>query len=399
MIGIAILGYGNIGSGVVDLLLENKELIRSQLGDEIRIKYILDIRDFPGHPLESFMTKDFSVILQDPEVKIVAEMMGGSHPAYDFTASLLKAGKHVVTSNKEVVANFGDELLSIAQKHNVRYLFEASVGGGIPIIRPMQHSLAGDSICEITGILNGTTNYILTQMTKENKSLQDALKEAQKLGYAEANPAADVQGTDACRKICILAALAFGKLVESKDVDTVGITELTLRDISDAALLHRTVKLIAHATKNEDATLTLSVAPSLVPASNPLYSVEDVFNGILVRGSAVGEVMFYGKGAGKYPTASAVNSDIMEIAANTTSTATPLSFTRVDGTALTPVKEVPAQYYLRLSGEEMPKLDCTFLSVADAEIAVTTAPMTYTALCEACKAQKREIRSALRLLA
>lgn len=397
MIQIAVLGYGNIGSGVVELLESHKELIFARLGEEINVKYILDIRDFPDHPLQAKMTKDFSVILNDPEVSIVAEMMGGSHPAYDFTASLLRAGKHVVTSNKEVVANFGDDLLSIAEHNGVRYLFEASVGGGIPIIRPMQRSLAGDEICEITGILNGTTNYILTQMTRGKKSLQQALSEAQVLGYAEANPTADVQGIDACRKICILAALAFGTLVDSEDVETFGITSLTQRDIQDGALLGRAVKLIAHAIRNEDATLTLSVSPSMLAESHPLFAVEDVFNGILVRGRAVGEVMFYGKGAGKYPTAAAVNSDILEVASHTTDTAKPLSFDRAEKGILTPATKLPYAYYLRVNEVESVSFAEREISRGDGELAVLTAPMSFADLSALCKKENLQICSAIPL--
>ncbi len=398
MIQIAVLGYGNIGSGVVELLQSNRELIATRLGEEINVKYILDIRDFPNHPLQDKMTKDFSVILNDPEISIVAEMMGGSHPAYDFTASLLKSGKHVVTSNKEVVANFGDDLLQIAQEHGVRYLFEASVGGGIPIIRPMQRSLAGDEICEITGILNGTTNYILTQMAKEGASLQSALETAQKLGYAEANPTADVQGIDACRKICILAALGFGTLVDSADVETYGIADLTQRDIQDATLTGHAIKLIAHAVRNEDQTLTLSVSPAMLAQSNPLYAVEDVFNGILVRGRAVGEVMFYGKGAGKYPTAAAVNSDILELASHTTDTAKPLSFTRVDQSMLVPATKQKYAYYLRVTEVEQVCFATQEISRADGEVAVLTAAVSYEELCALCEQHQLQICSAIPLM-
>jgi homoserine dehydrogenase len=398
MIQIAVLGYGNIGSGVVDLLLQNRDLIRDQIGDEVNVKYILDIRDFQDHPLQDRMTKDFSVILQDPEVSIVAEMMGGSHPAYDFTLSLLKAGKNVVTSNKEVVANFGDELLQIAAEHGVRYLFEASVGGGIPIIRPMQHSLAGDSICEVTGILNGTTNYILTQMTQNGCTMQEALQQAQKLGYAEANPAADVQCMDACRKICILAALAFGKLVTAEDVETTGIAALTPRDIHDAAKINRNVKLIAHAVETEDGALCLSVAPHMVPQSSPLYSVEDVFNGILVRGRAVGEVMFYGKGAGKYPTAAAVNSDIMEIAANTKNTAKAVSFTRVAKETLASSADLVRPYYLRVSANDFGSMQSELISQEDGLTAGVVFGYSYREIVEICEKEELKMQSCIPLL-
>ncbi len=398
MIQIAVLGYGNIGSGVVDLLLQNRDLIMSQIGEEIHVKYILDIRDFPDHPLKDRMTKDFQTIVQDPDISIVAEMMGGSHPAYDFTVSLLKAGKSVVTSNKEVVANFGDELLEIARDHGVRYLFEASVGGGIPIIRPMQHSLAGDSICEITGILNGTTNYILTQMTQNGCTMQQALKQAQSLGYAEANPAADVQGMDACRKICILAALAFGKLVSAEDVETVGITALTPRDIQDAAKIGRNVKLIAHAKETDDGGLCLSVSPHMVPQYSPLYAVEDVFNGILVKGRAVGEVMFYGKGAGKYPTAAAVNSDIMEIASHTQNTAKAVRFVRTEKEALTSVHDIARSYYLCMTGDSFGTLPATQISLENGEVSGLVEGLSYREIVQVCENNGVKIQSCIPLL-
>ncbi len=315
MINIAILGFGVVGSGTAEVLTENKKLIEERLGCEYSIRYILDLRDFPESPFSSLITHDFNDILNDEEVTVVAEMMGGSHPAYDFTKACLEAGKHVVTSNKEVVSTFGVELCQIAHEHGVRYLFEASVGGGIPVIRPMINDLSSNQINRINGILNGTTNYILTSMRDNGASFEDALREAQKLGYAEANPSADVDGIDAARKIVILAALASGKLADPKAIPTEGITSITLTDTHIAQAFGYSVKLIGHATV-KDGKLTAFVSPRMVPPANPLSRIDGVFNGILVNANMVGEVMFYGPGAGKLPTASAVVADIIDIIAN-----------------------------------------------------------------------------------
>ena len=316
MIKIAILGFGVVGSGTAEVLTENKALIESRLGCEYEIRYILDLRDFPDSPFGDRIVHDFNVILNDPEVTVVAEMMGGSHPAYDFTKACLEAGKNVVTSNKEVVSTFGVELCAIAHAHGVRYLFEASVGGGIPVIRPMINDLSSNRIRKISGILNGTTNYILTSMRDQGASFGDALSEAQKLGYAEANPSADVDGIDAARKIVILAALASGKLADPKTIPTEGITRITLTDTKIAEAFGCSIKLIGHAKVAEDGKLTAFVSPRMVPAANPLSGIDGVFNGILVDANMVGEVMFYGPGAGKLPTASAVVADIIDIIAN-----------------------------------------------------------------------------------
>lgn len=316
MIDIALLGFGTVGSGVADVLSANSEIIEKQLGEKINIKYILDLREFPEHPLGDRVVHSFDIIENDSSITLVAEMMGGSHPAYDFTVRALKSGKSVVTSNKEVVANFGDELLELAANNNVRYLFEASVGGGIPIIRPINDSLAGDDIYEIDGILNGTTNYILTAMAQDGRDFESALKEAQSLGYAEANPAADIDGIDSCRKICILAALAFGKLVPSNIVPTAGIRGVTAEDIKKAEENGMSVKLIARAIKLPDGKIHISVAPCTVSKSNPLAGITGVYNGIMVRSRIAGDLMFYGQGAGKLPTAGAVMSDIIDIASH-----------------------------------------------------------------------------------
>lgn len=323
MINIAILGFGVVGSGTAEVLTENKAIIEERLGCEYRIKYILDLRDFPESPFASLITHDFNTILNDPEVSVVAEMMGGSHPAYDFTKACLEAGKNVVTSNKEVVSTFGVELCRIANENGVRYLFEASVGGGIPIIRPLINDLSSNKINKINGILNGTTNYILTSMRDKGATFDDALATAQKLGYAEANPAADVEGTDAARKIVILAALASGKLIDPKTLFTVGITSITLTDTKIAQAFNSTIKLIGHATLKDGKIFAL-VSPRIVPLYNPLSRIDDVFNGILVDANMVGEVMFYGPGAGKLPTASAVVADIIDIIANRNSATKPI---------------------------------------------------------------------------
>jgi len=315
MAKIAILGFGVVGSGVAEVLTQNKNIIEDKLSEEVEIKYILDLREFPDSPFSDLVIHDFNTILNDPEVNIVAEMMGGSHPAYDFSKAALLAGKSVVTSNKEVVANFGTELLSIAKEKGVAYLFEASVGGGIPIIRPICNDLSSNNIREISGILNGTTNYILTKMTTEGIDFDTVLKDAQDKGYAERNPAADVEGLDAARKIVILAALAFGKAISPSDIHVEGITNITTEDVELAGKLGYSVKLIGH-SRLEGGKILAMVSPRLIPASNPLSSISDVFNGILINGDMVGNVMFYGPGAGKLPTASAVCADIVDIVAH-----------------------------------------------------------------------------------
>ena len=312
MMQIAILGFGVVGSGTAEVLFENKKQVEAHCGDEVSIKYILDLRDFPEHPLGDRVVHDIDVILNDPEVVLVAEMMGGSHPAYDFTCRALKAGKHVITSNKEVVANFGVELLELARQNGVCYLFEASVGGGIPIIRPLQTDLASNEILGVSGILNGTTNFILTKMKQEGTSFADALKVAQENGYAEANPAADVEGLDAARKIVILAALSFGLLADPKTIAVEGITGITAEHTALADKLGGAVKLIGH-TERIGGKLYAAVSPYFVPATNPISHVDGVFNGILVDANMLGRALFYGAGAGKLPTASAVVADVIDV--------------------------------------------------------------------------------------
>ena len=314
MISVAIFGFGVVGSGTAEVLYENQKLIAERVGEEIDVKYILDLRDFPESRFSGKIVHDINIILNDPDVRICAELMGGSHPAFEFSSAALKAGKSVVTSNKEVVANFGPELLALAAENKVHYLFEASVGGGIPLLHPISACLTANELSSVCGILNGTTNYILGQMTNAGKTFAEALAEAQEKGYAERDPSADIEGLDACRKTAILGALAYGKLVPTDKIPTVGITKLTLEDCLSARKLGGEIKLIGRAAKNGDGSLSLSVGPTFVPDADPLAHVNDVFNGVKISGNAVGDVMFYGRGAGKLPTASAVVSDIIEIA-------------------------------------------------------------------------------------
>lgn len=313
MINVAVLGFGTVGSGVVELIDMNKNHISNKLENELNVKYILDIRDFSDSPYADKFVKDFSVIENDPEIKVVAEVIGGATFAYDYTVRALKAGKSVVTSNKELVAQKGYELLQLAKENNVNYFFEASVGGGIPLIRPMHRCMAANEITEFYGILNGTTNYILTKMIEENVAFEDALKNAQALGYAEADPTADVEGIDACRKMCILASLAFGNHVYPKDVYAEGITKISLDDVAIADEKGYSIKLIGQG-QNLGENLKVMVAPALVPHSSLLSGVKDVFNSVLIRGNAVGDVFLCGRGAGKLPTASAVVADILDAA-------------------------------------------------------------------------------------
>ena len=312
MIKVAILGHGTVGSGVYEVFEMNAEKIALAAGEPVEVKYVLDLRDFSHLPYGNKFVNDFSVIENDPEIPVVCEVMGGVRAAYDFTRRCLLAGKSVCTSNKELVASKGEELLKIAEEHNVNYLFEASVGGGIPIIRPMIQCLAANEFNQICGILNGTTNYILTQMIKNGVSFEDALRQAQVNGYAEADPTADIEGHDACRKICILSNLAFGDKFDPDAVSCEGITKITLKDVECADRLGCVIKLIGRVVRCGDGTAYAFVAPHLVRKESPLAAVEDVFNAIMVEGNATGDVMFYGKGAGKLATASAVCADMLD---------------------------------------------------------------------------------------
>lgn len=312
MVEIAIMGYGTVGSGVAEVLAKHADSIAARAKEQIHIKYILDLRDFPDSPFAGRFTQSFDTILNDPEVRVVVEVMGGLHPAFDYVKQCLEAGKSVVTSNKELVAAKGAELLKIAQKNNLNFLFEASVGGGIPIIRPISQCLAANEVVEIAGILNGTTNFILTKMIREKMTFADALALAQKLGYAERNPAADVEGQDACRKICILASLAYGKHVYPEQVHTEGISGVQLADVEYASAWGGVIKLIGQVRMMESGKIQIIVCPMFLPRESQLANVDDVFNGILVRGDSTGDVVFYGKGAGKLPTASAVVADVID---------------------------------------------------------------------------------------
>lgn len=315
---VAVMGYGTVGSGVVEVIEAHSNTIPKKIGGEtLEVSHILDLRDFPGDPHEALFTKDFNDILNDPEVKIVAETMGGVNPAFDFTMKLLKAGKSVVTSNKELVAQKGLELLQAAEESGANYLFEASVGGGIPIIRPLTQCLAANNIEGVAGILNGTTNFILTMMIEKDMSFDEALKIAQEKGYAEKDPTADVEGHDACRKVCILASLAFGKHVYPSQVETEGISNITLEDVSYINSANGVIKLLGQIKYIDENRIAAFVSPAVVYNGSQLASVKDVFNAVLVRGDAVGDVCFYGPGAGKLPTASAVVADIIDCAKHT----------------------------------------------------------------------------------
>ncbi len=350
MINVAILGFGVVGSGTAEVIEKNKDVIKSKTGADLVIKHILDLRDFPGSPFEDLVTHDFNDIINDKDVDIVVEAMGGAHPAYDFSKASLEAGKHVVTSNKLVVAQFGTELLEIAEKNGVRYLFEASVGGGIPIIKPMMSDLAQNRINGISGILNGTTNYILTQMSENGAEFADALKEAQAKGYAEADPTSDVEGHDAARKIVILAALAYGKLISPNAIHCEGITKIDAKDVKFAGKMDGySIKLIGHAEKAGDKILAF-VAPRLIPASNPLHDISDVFNGILVNCDMLGDAMFYGRGAGKLPTASAVVSDVIDIAIKSEMKAGSAKWTNAAERDIASLSNYSCKHYFRIAG-------------------------------------------------
>ncbi len=312
MAKVAIMGFGTVGSGVYDIIVTNNDKLNNNSGETVDIKYILDIRDFDDHPRKELFTKDFNDILNDDEVSVVAEVMGGLHPAYEFTKSLLQAGKSVVTSNKELVATYGTELLEIAIRNNVNYMFEASVGGGIPVIRPLHQDLTANKIEKIAGILNGTTNYILNEMITKGKAFEDALKDAQDNGYAERNPAADIEGHDACRKIAILSSLASGYEVDYNNIETEGIVNVSLDDVKYAESINAVIKLIGYSQFFEDGKIYSVVAPMVVSKEKLIANVNGVFNAVMVQGNCVGELLFYGAGAGKLPTASAVVADVVD---------------------------------------------------------------------------------------
>lgn len=344
---IAVMGYGTIGSGVVEALENNHEVIAKNAGESVTVKYVLDLRDFRGDPIQDKIVHDFKVIEEDNTVGIVVETMGGLNPAYPFVKACLEAGKHVVTSNKALVAAYGTELLQIAREKQVNFLFEASVGGGIPIIRPMYQCLAGERIEEITGILNGTTNFILTKMDKEGDSFTGALREAQNLGYAERNPEADVEGHDTCRKIAILTAMATGKEVNYEDIYTEGITKITDIDFKYADTMGTSVKLFGSSRMDGDQVHAW-VAPVMIGKDHPLYPVSDVYNGIMVKGNMLGVSMFYGSGAGKLPTASAVVADVIEAVKNPNRNI-PMGWTR-EKQVIAPMDSSLHRYFVRIAG-------------------------------------------------
>ncbi len=379
MTKIAIMGHGVVGSGVAEVIMQNHANICSRAEQDLEIKYILDLRDFDNLSYSDKFIKDFNIIANDDEVTIVAEVMGGIEPAYTYVKTCLLNGKSVVTSNKELVAAKGAELLQIAREKGVNFFFEASVGGGIPIIRPLHSCLAANKITEIAGILNGTTNFILTKMIREKMDFSAALKMAQELGYAERNPDADIKGHDACRKICILASLAFGRHIYPDSVYTDGITEITLEDVETAGKLGYVIKLIGRA-KDENGTVSIMVSPALVSKDSQLAGIDDVFNGILVRGNAIGDVVFYGRGAGKLPTASAVVADIID-ASKATANDRSLFWTDCGNDFVKPLEETSSRFMLRLKGSvddyrSIVPDNSTILLGTDGEFAVITLEMT-----------------------
>lgn len=352
MVSVAIMGHGVVGSGVAEILTTHKQKLFASIGEEVYVKKILDLREFPDSPLADRFTKNFDDIINDLEIRVVVEVMGGLTPAYDYVKRCLKAGKSVVTSNKELVAAHGAELLAIAKEENANFLFEASVGGGIPIIRPMNQCLVANIVDEIAGILNGTTNFILTKMIEDGMQFDDALKLAQELGFAERNPAADIEGHDACRKICILASLAFGKHVYPEWVHTEGITKITLDDVKYAEAFSSVIKLIGKVKRLKDGKIDIIVAPMLVPNKSQLANIDYEFNGIMVRGDCTGDVVFYGKGAGKLPTASAVVADVIDCCKHL-KTRKYLYWTDGNGKNIIPFEQSVSAMYVRAQGDDI----------------------------------------------
>lgn len=369
---IAIFGYGVVGGGVTAVIDENREKIRSVVGDDIGVKYILDLRDFPDSPYADRVVHDASTILDDPEIVLVAETMGGSHPAFELSMEALGRGKHVVTSNKEVVAAFGDKLLEEAAENGVCYLFEASVGGGIPVIRPFLTSLSGDRVVGINGILNGTTNFILSKMKSENRSFDSVLAEAKDLGYAERDPSADIDGIDAKRKIMILGALASGVLAEGDEVRAETISKITPEDIDAAERCGRVIKLIATARLGDGAP-SLYVCPQMVKKENVLSSVDDVYNAIQVKCAVTGDVMFYGRGAGRYPTAGAVVADAVAALSGAAAAEAAPVFRKAPG-VISDFGQIPFNYYIRLSAASPSDAEEEFSRYFDKVSAVPGSP-------------------------
>lgn len=379
MIKIAVLGYGTVGSGVVKVLNTNAKIIAKRAGQEVEVKYVLDLRDFPGDPVEGKVVHDFNVILDDPEISIVVETMGGTKPAYEYVKKSLLSGKSVCTSNKELVAAYGAELVHIAKSKSVNFLFEASVGGGIPVIRPLNQSLTADKIEQINGILNGTTNYILTKMADDGSDFEDVLKEAQELGYAEKDPTADVEGYDACRKIAILTSLAYGQQVDYQDIYTEGITRITAEDFKYASCMGASIKIFG-SSKKIGGRLYAMVAPQMIKSDNPLFAVNDVFNAICVTGNMLGDVMFYGKGAGKEATASAVVSDVVDAVKHMNINV--MTIWEDEKLPVQPMDEMKNRFFVRIGAEEKEKAEKTFDEIEavdagiDGEFGFVTGVMT-----------------------
>ena len=358
MINIAVLGYGTVGSGVVEVIRTNHETINKRAGEEIKIKYVLDLRDFPGDPVEEVLVHDFEQIVNDPEVDIVVEVMGGTGAAYNFAKRALEAGKSVCTSNKALVAKYGPELMEIAKEKEINFLFEASCGGGIPIIRALNSSLTADVVDEVTGILNGTTNYMLDKMNTEGADFNTVLKEAQEKGYAEADPTADVEGQDACRKIAILSSLAYGRFLDFEKVYTEGITKITTDEMEYAREMGRNIKLLGTSKRVGEDSFYALVAPFLVGKNNPLHSVNGVFNSIFVHGNMLGDAMFYGSGAGKLPTASAVVADVVEASRHLHDTI-PVNWSNEEMTLMDP-DSVEGRFFVRVKDTSLDDVDKAF---------------------------------------
>ncbi len=359
MAKIAVLGYGVVGSGTVEVIYKNQQGLEKKAGQGIEVKYILDLRDFPDSPYADKFTKDFNVIVNDPEIDVVVEVLGGVKFAYPYVKASLEAGKSVVTSNKELVATYGAELLAIAKEKNINFFFEASVGGGIPIIRPLHQCLSANRIEEIAGILNGTTNFILTKMIRDNMGFDEALKIAQELGYAERDPSADVDGIDACRKICILASLSFGKHVYPDNIHTEGITKITPEDVAYCENFGGSIKLIGWAAKQENDKVAIMVCPAFIHEDSQLAGVNDVFNAILVRGDSTGDVVFYGKGAGKLPTASAVVADVVDVV-KATGTSKSLGWEDSEQDFIEDTNNIVCENYIRVSGTDKSLVEYLF---------------------------------------
>ena len=391
MAKIAVLGYGTVGSGVVEVLETNKDSITKRAGREIEVKSVLDLRDFPGDPIQEKIVQDVDVIINDPEIEVVVEVMGGVEPAFTFVKRALEAGKSVCTSNKALVAAHGPELLEMAKKRNLNFMFEASVGGGIPIIRPLNQSLTADEITKITGILNGTTNYILTKMDKEGSTYEETLKEAQELGYAERNPEADVEGFDACRKIAILTSLAYGSTVKFEEIRTEGITKITTKDFKYAEKLGYVVKLLATSCKENDKVYAIT-APFMINSTHPLYNVNDVLNGIYIHGNVIGNVMFFGAGAGKLPTASAVVADVVDCVKHKGKNV--MTVWSVEKLELGDADDEVRKFFVRVKGNvsDLSAVNAAFGNVQtvtvdgiDGELGFITEPMSERAFAEAAK--------------